>query len=633
MRKFQDMLYKMALNEHKAYSPEEANFASDLYEASKEMSDDELAIFVADNDDKLRSVLGISQDFPDDFVKEYNDLYVKGKEAFVSNDEKLRGAGKQRPIADYMKAFKIFPDESGWSNRDYSKFTDPNSETYWGKQSDDAKHEAAISLGYKNTKDMERDLTQLATDLQHTNSVEGFNPDGTLNIGGWVVSAAKGLVLPRVKEAQLAHREPTAEDFFGDMLELGLNFVPGVGFVSKSGKVVARMPKIANAAKFAGESMAVPFGSTVYDLAAYSDDPTNYRSGVDPVTGDIDWKYTIGKIAALSGGTASLKGIAQTYGSLGKNFAETTSGGAAGDAAKRGWKQTIDEIGTKTDALISNRQAMLDRKAELAMNKDYLKNDFKPSLESRRDNYVISQSSLDDIINAQDYKIRTDYARQLEAQRFGNRNPDIKPVPTSEKPIVQLEDGRYVYADKSLLDNTDRWTPDGSGVQYAKPAYKPQEYKAIMPDMYDELTSGKTPELARLVQNTGLLSTRAKESIRDAASHALANTAAREGFNGISSALGSYTDLVQKRDIALWNRGVRQWREIVNNNPTISPAMKKRYLNAWINIKEYGIDSLPAAIYESDPEVYDNAVKMMGIEGWPHKVPDQPTTSNSTKVF
>ena len=82
----------------------------------------------------------------------------------------------------------------------------------------------------------------------------------------------------------------------------------------------------------------------------------------------------------------------------------------------------------------------------------------------------------------------------------------------------------------------------------------------------------------------------------------------------------------------MWNKGVRKYRDFVNAN-NVSPELKKRYINAFVNIKYYGLDSLPQEIYNLDPEVYKNAAKMMGIEGWPHEVPDQPTTSNSTRKF
>ena len=607
------MLYKMALNEYNAYSPEEANAASDLYEASKKMSDDELAIFVADNDDKLRSVLGMSQDFPEDFLKEYNDLYIKGKEAFYDDGEKLRGAGKPKKLEDYMKAFKLFGDNSGYTKTDISGFTNPESPYYWGKRSDEDKLNAALSLGYQNADDMSRDLNQLAVDQQHEMDIEGYNPDGTINVGGWLISAGEGLVLPRVKEAQLARREVTGKDVMGDLLELGLNFVPGVGFFNKSGKLVARM------AGAGIESLAVPLGTNLYDLAAYGGDETNYRGDADPL-------QFAKRVGAQASGVAAGKGILMGAGRMGKNFAETQAGGAAGDAAKRNTKLFVDELGTKTDALIAKRQAMLDRKAELAKDAQYLpKVNQNISNAMKNAGFQIDNTKLpDDIINAQNYQILSDRAKMMENNRI--RGNVVAYNQIEKRPIAQLEDGRFVYVDESLKDGSDFWTPAGSQVTYVKPKYKEMGNftKENEQAFYNAIQ--QNPELAKLAQNTGILSTNAKEVLRDAGAHAVGNTAIRAGL------YGDLAGLNEQREVALWNRGVRRWRDFVNQN-NVPPEMKKRYLNAFINIKEYGLDSLPVEIYNLDKEVYDNAVKMMGIEGWPHKVPDQPTTSNSTKVF
>lgn len=624
MKKFQEMLYNMAMNEDEVFSPEDAREASDLYEASKNMSDDELAIFVADHDDKLRSVLGISPYFPEDFRAEYNNLYTQGKEAFYDDGVKLRGAGKSKSLDDFMKAFRLFGENSGYSKRDISSFTNPESPYYWGRRSEDDKLNAAASLGYTNIEDMERDLNQLAVDQQHTAAIEGYNPDGTINVGGWLISAGEGLVLPRVKEAQLARREVTAKDVVGDLTELGLNFVPGVGFFNKSGKLVARM------AGAGIESLAVPLGTNIYDVVFYGGDEFNPRGDTDPIR-------FMQRVGAQASGVAAGKGLLMAGGSMAKNFAETRSGGAAGDAAKRSTKMFVDDLGTKTDALIAKRQAMLDRKAELAKNAQYL-NGSSMSKQSIKNDYVIDNTKIpDDIINAQDYEIRSNFARAMEAERRANKNVAPSDFEVS-RPVAQLEDGRFVYADQSLLDGTQKWTPEGSGVEYPKPKYQVISYKTGGRDgvplsenlpvkpVYASVTNGSSPELAKLAQNTGFLSTNAKEVLRDAGAHAAGNIAVREGI------LGQVADMDEKREIALWNKGVRKYRNLVNQK-NVSPELKKRYLNAFINLKTYGLDSLPSEIYNLDPEVYDNAVKMMGIEGWPHKVPDQPTTSNSTKVF
>ena len=212
MKQFQESLYDMALNTHGGFTPEEAREASDLYEASKNMSDDELAIFVADNDEKIRKVLGISENFPESFRKEYAQLYTKGRDAFVDTDTKLRASGKPKNIDDFMKAFKLTPEEGGFSREDRGAFTNPNSPNYWGNRSADEKGEAALTLGYANVEDMERDLNQQSVDLQHNFDVEGYSPNGGIQPVSYIVSSVEGLVFPRIKEACLLYTSPSPRD-------------------------------------------------------------------------------------------------------------------------------------------------------------------------------------------------------------------------------------------------------------------------------------------------------------------------------------------------------------------------------------------------------------------------------------
>lgn len=621
MKKFQDMLYTMAMNEGDYLSPEDAREASDLYEASKKMSDDELAIFVADNDDKLRSVLGISSNFPEDFRKEYNDLYIQGKSAFVDEGEKLRGAGKVKSIDDYMKAFKLTPSEGGFTHVERSSFTDPNSTWYWGKYPQDKIDDAAITLGYQSVDDMKRDLTQQAVDLQHTNSVEGYNPDGTVNVGGWLISAAEGLVLPRVKEAQLAGREVSPKDVVGDFLELGFNFVPGVGWFNKSGKLVAR------AAGSAIESFSVPLLTNTYDMLAYGGDDMNPR-------GDFDIK----RIGAQGAGIAAGKGLLMGASGAMKNYAEL-QGGAQGDMAKRGAKAFIDDLGAKTDATIAKRQAMLDRKAELAKQKQYLTDNMgQPSQSTLKSGYSIDVTNPVDVIDADNYRILTEHAKDMANRKSSGLNYKEAVLSADNAEdlnkylIAKTDDGKFVRMNNGdFAANGDKWTPNNSEVTYTKPNYNTVdadldfEKNLVRYDESDILKAiEQYPELQHIIDAGKYYNL--KEILRDAGAHAIGNTAVREGL------VGQVADLDRKREIAMWNKGVRKYRDFANMN-NVSPELKKRYINAFLNIRAYGLDSLPQEIYDLDPEVYKNAARMMGIENWPHEVSDQPTTSNSTRKF
>jgi hypothetical protein len=71
-------------------------------------------------------------------------------------------------------------------------------------------------------------------------------------------------------------------------------------------------------------------------------------------------------VAAQGGAIAGVKGLAKQAAGVAKNFAETRYGKTAGGQAVQNLLTPIENINEKTDDLIARRQAVLDRKAELA---------------------------------------------------------------------------------------------------------------------------------------------------------------------------------------------------------------------------------------------------------------------------
>ena len=393
--------------------------ADNLYWDAKELDEDSFSLWVAENDSKLRKVLNVDALLTDAdkedkaFLKEYTDIRNNGLSIF-KGDKKLDPKGKpMKTLDDFMGALGVGNGE--YKDDDRAAFSNPQNPKYWKNMPEEDRTLAALSLGYNDAEEMGADIDRVANGFQLQNQVEGYGPNNELQPVSWAISALKGFATPRVKEAQMAGRDVTWQDVAGDMAELGLNFIPGVGIVGKGGKVIAKIPGASKVANTAAGSMLGQGAAMVADQVAVPgltqaiDANILYNPNVlgDETSGlNPRSEFDLGKMAAQSGAIAGAKGTVKGAAMVGKNMLEQGMGSKAGKSAFRQGFDMFESIGEKTDDLIKRRQAMLDRKAELAKLRENV------NLPGDRD-VVTSGVSTDDLINAENYRILTSEAERL----------------------------------------------------------------------------------------------------------------------------------------------------------------------------------------------------------------------------
>lgn len=635
--------------------------ADQLYWAAKDLGAEAFPIWVAENDADLRSVLkfpSLMDDSSDEdkaLLKEYTNIRNSGISAYAG-DKKTDVYGRpMKSLDDYMGAFGVESKKGeGYTDDDRSAFTNPDNSAYWGNKSEEDRQLAALSLGYDSFDEMERDLQRAGDEYQTRNRYEGWDENNNFT-PMWFASAIVGLGAPRVKEAMVAGRDVTWQDVAGDMAELSLNFVPGVGIVGKGGKVIAKIPVAGKLAETAGgrmvgqgatlaaEQFAVPGLTQAVDAGVlYNPDVLGTETSGLNARSDFDLKKMTAQAGAIAGTKGAVKGAAM----MGKNMLEQGYGNEIGGGLFRQGVKTFERIGEKTDDIINRRQAMLDRKAELAKQQKYV-----PTSEgqltgaSLKDKYIIDVNNPSDVINADNYRILTDEARNFaKSQKIRDKyntngvllDQDINP---EAEAIVMLDDGRYAYrSNGNLLDNGNTWTPEGSEVAYAKPGYTPvqadYDFEAFPGKVYrkygDEATMYKKIQddenLSRLLDG----STALKENVRDVAANAAFNAMAREGLVGNSSV----TSIDEKRERALWNSMLGKLRNLTTD-PKLSVETRKENADAVMNVMTYGLDGLPAEIYEANPMIYKAIAAQLGVDNWRHysEYDAAPTQSASTATY
>lgn len=678
MKKFQEALYNLAISDLPS-----ANAADTLYRSSKDLNDDELAVWVMSNMNELQKVLqfpSVMDDNVSDWMRDMaKEVYSLRNEATTASRDEQRDimGNKRRSVDDYMTAFG-YQTENGkaLSDDDRSAFTNPENKKYWGNYPQSEKEAAAVALGKDRFSEIEDDLRRSGDEYQTQNQGEGYNANNELEVWSWLKSALKGAAAPRVKEAQLAGREPTWQDIAGDWAELGLNFIPGVGIADKAGVLVYKAPwltsdmakaigeKIAFGAGFATEALAQPLASQALDVGVlYNPDvlgePT---SSLNPRS-----EFSTDKLLAQAGGIGMGKGVVKGYGARVKNSLEQSLGDdAAGAAYKGGFKDFIGNLGNKTDDLIARRQAMLDRKAELAAQNAQMAENVKlGNAPLKRSSY-----SIEDLIDAENYRALT-----AEAKRIGGSQK------AAEKYVKNQDDNFDIFRDKNEADNFDYLAqlPDGrilpvkyldeeginiNGVRKKVDEVTPLEYKygdeydaAIRndglgtmgdPEYYDYPYVNRTneisrnsavqaqinryPELANKMAGKGGLF---GETARDAAANAAYNMLAREGYANAGGAIGSIKDIEEKRQKALWNNMLGKLRDFTAN-PRISVEDRAKYADAIMNVMTYGLDGLSDEQFNQYPQIYHNIAIKLGVDEWKHpsEYAGEPvgTASTSTAV-
>lgn len=455
MKKFQELLYNKGENGDDA--------AAELYLQSMDYNDDELSLWVAENDREIRNVLGLS-DFVsvagDDtdgeikgMLKEYNDLRNNGLSLF-KGDKKLAPSGKpMKTLDDFMGALGV--GNGDYSDDDRAAFSNPSNASYWKNMPEEDRTLAALSLGYDSADEMGRDIDRVANGFQRQNQVEGWGANNELQPISWFVSALKGAAAPRVKEAQLAGREITWQDVTGDMAELGLNFIPGVGLVGKGGRIVAKIPgvgKVANratgsmigqGASLVADQFAVPALTQAIDAGVlYNPDVAGVEtSGLNPRS-----EFDLPKMAAQASAIAGAKGAVKGAAMVGKNMLEQGLGNEVGGGAFREGVKMFESIGEKTDDLIKRRQAMLDRKAELAKKRENV-------TLSDDDDISNGLASTDDLINAENFKILTSEADRIAKSK--KVRDDYRKAVSADEAVNKMLSDADKYGKTGQLGTSD----------------------------------------------------------------------------------------------------------------------------------------------------------------------------------
>ena len=442
--------------------------ADNLYWDAKDLDEDSFSLWIAQNDRKLRDVLRIEALMTDAgkndkaFLKEYNDIRNNGLSIF-KGDKKLAPSGKaMKTLDDFMSALGVIGSDNGeYVDDDRSAFTNPNNSAYWGHMSEEDRTLAALSLGYESADEMGRDIERTGNAYQRQNRVEGWGPNNEGQPISWLVSALKGAAAPRIKEAQLAGRDITWQDVTGDMAELGLNFIPGVGLVRITGtgaKIVSKIPGVKNAANkvansavankvanslpgtligqgatLVADQFAVPGLTQAIDAGLlYNPDMLGEEtSGLNPRS-----EFDVGKMAAQAGAIAGAKGAVKGSAMVAKNMMEQGMGNEVGGGTFAKGVKMFESIGEKTDDLIKRRQAMLDRKAELAKKRENVTLPYDEDISAEL-------ASTDDLIDAENFRNLTKEAERLARSSEARR--DYRKMIASDEASHEMTDNLFRY--------------------------------------------------------------------------------------------------------------------------------------------------------------------------------------------
>ena len=380
------------------------NAADDVFMAVDGMNQNELADYVAQHDKELRNLLRVNylveKDSDTDLAKSYFELLNKGREQASPDKGKKQGFyGEEfHDVPYFMEKFGISKEGGKYSTKAQADFVNAID-----KLDDIELANLAWAEGYEgNAERMRDDIRRAGMMLKQNLAREGFDP--TTGGRDYVNSASNmvaALFAPRVHEAHMAGQEASAADIAGDVIEGGLNFVPGVNVGAKGVRVGSKvLPKVFDnvATRIGAEALdaaAVPVGSQVADMLLYNQE--------DPRS-----KWDWGRVGAQFGGAAGAKG-ALKMGARGVKDVAEQSGKAAAQGPVHAMAETIENIGNDARENIARRQLALERKAELAKQADYNSQNFLTAKQNETGYFA----TPDDLADAEDFAIR-----KAEAERF-----------------------------------------------------------------------------------------------------------------------------------------------------------------------------------------------------------------------
>lgn len=698
MDKIKKTLYNLASSES-----DMANEAYEVYELLENADEREVAEYIATHDADMRRLLGVKslaeEGADTELGEQYFDLYTKGKSLLNPDPYKRTDyyGDEIKDVDHYMELLGVSKQGGSYTNDQRADFTNPESDNYYGKYDRDFLQGRAMKeLGNKATADdLINIMNRMGDAYRYNREQRGYSADNSVNLKDWLTDAGEEFFAPRMREARLAGREWGWNDLIGDAVELGLNFVPGVGVFNRAGKLVARMPKgMQIPTKLIGEaveSSAVPLGSQAYDVFAYDEN--------DP-RGQWEW----GRVGAQYGGAIGAKGAIK----MGAKTAKDAANFAGGKANEGGVKKILDvaeDIGYDTENALRNRGLALERQKELATSPAYIDRGRLTAAQNESgffggpehvkqfNDFEIRKAEAERLARSQKAREALDLAEQEYEQAFqdfantelssglmeqeanrmnaelaakreaalARRNEaraklekarsDFEQVNSSDRDIVQLDDGSFAYNEGGVVGGNGfgRWSlNDNISVDV------PSNVKVL--DQYDGHRYGNTPSTVKPAEGQTVTHADRDVAVRKAIKddrdfNAIAsgrvkyqkpiNTATNIAFNAGAreGIVGQGLDLDSKRRSALWNQQLTELRPYVSEAKGISPKEKKARVDAIMNVLSYGgLDNLPEEVYQKDANRYDEIANILGMRGWMHwsspkaRVNDVPTPSYSTYV-
>lgn len=657
--------------------------ASEIYFETVNMDKRELADYVASHLEELRELLGIrdlaTKDGAPELTKEFWDMVKLGRS--IQNPDPYQKhdyyGDDLKTVDSYMEDFGVQKENGEYNDDLRAAFTNPKNPAYYGNFDRDMVKDLAQRDNISVDEYLDK-IRRTADSWQRGNQARGYNADNGIT-WRWFTDLGQELVFPRVREKKLAGQGASWNDWLGDLAELGLNFVPGTGLVTRAtGKVVANWPKtariITNIGLEAAESAAVPLGSQALDIALYSDD--------DP-RGNWDWE----RVGAQYAGAVGAKGAIKMGARTAKDAAEL---GAGKDVGGKGFKDAMDiieDIGYDARNNIARRDIVQQRMSELSKDPRYMDIEDRTFLTPEQNktglflgpeegkgymDFLIRKEEAERLARTQ--SARNKYAEAVKKERedaeelfksagkdeipsLGALEETVKPVNEAkkalvdightDKEIVQLPDGTFAYNEGGVIGGMKGkpvWKADFMGQPDDLPA------KVTVLRQFDEWPDPrtKTVKVGKVEQEVteaprDIVVRKALNDDRDFASVAsgrakwnkpvniganvVFNAGAREGW------VGQGLGLDEKRQAALYNQMLMKLRPLVAESGK-SPEGKRRTVDAIMNVMDYGLDNLPEEMYKKDKATYKAIAAQLGSKDWSHwsesKVKDYPTTSKST---
>ena len=655
------------------------------------MNQSELADYVYTHDAQLRKLLGVKylveKEGNPEFTKEYFDLLNQGR-AMNNRDKYTKNDVYNQKLKDvpyYMEKFGLPKENGEYSLEDQIKFANSVS---------NLDSEELANLAW--LEGFEGDADQMRNEIKRTGerlvgdiARKGLNPEtGSGFYWKYPLMGARALALPRVHEALESGQDWSAKDVAGDVVEGGLNFVPGMSAASKGVRFLSKFKPLKNlpgnalarVASGAIETAAAPLGSQWYDMAAYdSDDPR----------GQWDTYRVGGQFVGGLAGLGTIKGI----GAQGKNLLESTSGKNAVVDAGKSLMNIADNIGNDAKENIARRQLVMERKAELANDPQYNSEKFLTAKQNKNSYFANKDADLAEV---EDFNIRKaeaeHYAATQDARKLvDNADPttrirNIQDYDINEDGtvIIRKADGttEQLEIDPDMLFESDadmgkaikkaylEKHPESAPVfaaedklsDYGKYPYVyqrdngqfvsaenvqipvPPNYTYML--KYDEVPVGNWDPVGATRPNEPPSQSRDKIIRREIATDpdfdAVAsgraekqpfyNTTAYAGFNAAAreGIVGEGLDLDDRRESALWNNQLKQLRPLVQIDGS-SSEYKRQMVDAIMNVMTYGED-LPEDMYKQNRNAYDAIAQRLGISynNSFKEVADFPTTSYSS---